>query len=212
MQLEQPAILLAAYFSALFTIVSPFSTASVFLSISRNDSIEKKRLMAKKASITAAIVLIVFALVGNFILSFFSITIDAFRIAGGIIIGSIGMRMIHTGKEYFNTEKERKEAMKKEDVSIIPLAIPMLSGPGAITTSIVLMARSTGISDVVLLVVAIITVCLVSYFILSRAHMIDKYLGENGRKILDKIMGLIVLVIGVQFIINGVEGFIMKWV
>jgi multiple antibiotic resistance protein len=211
MNLEPLLLFFAASFSALFTIVNPFSTASIFLTVTRNDSMEKKKFMAKKACITAAIVLILFALIGNFILSFFSITLDAFKIAGGIIIGSIGMNMIHAGREHFHSDRERKEAMKKEDVSIIPLAIPMLSGPGAITTSIVLMGKTTGILDVILLITSIISVCLISYFVVSRANIIDKFLGENGRKIIDKLMGLIVLVIGVQFIINGIEGFIIKW-
>ena len=193
-------------FSSLFTIINPFSAAPLFLSITRYDSKQKKVAMARKASFTAAIVLIVFALAGNYILNFFDITVDAFRIAGGIIIGSIGLSMINAKRDYLHTEKEKKEAVSKEDVSIIPMAIPMLSGPGAMTTSLVLMREANSVIDAATLIFAIIIVCLLSYFILSRADYIGRYLGETGKHVTERIMGLIVLVVGVQFVINGIEG------
>jgi multiple antibiotic resistance protein len=204
MILEQHWILFAAFFSALFTIVNPFSTASVFLTIARNNSKEEKRLIVKKACITAGLVLILFAVLGNFLLNFFGITIDAFRVAGGIIIVSIGYKMLHAGKVDFNTDKQKKEAISKEDISIIPLAIPMLSGPGAITTTLVLMGKVTNLIEVGLLFSAIIIVIFLSYFIISRADAVDKFIGENGKNVIDKVMGLIVLVVGVQFVINGI--------
>ena len=204
------AFFLAA-FSSLFTIINPFSAATLFLSITRYDSKQKKRVMARKASFTAAIVLIVFALAGNYILNFFGITVDAFRIAGGIIIGSIGLNMINAKREILHTEKEKKEAVTKEDVSIIPLAIPMLSGPGAMTTSLVLMRETNSFIDSATLIFAIIIVCLLSYFILSRADYIGRYLGETGKHVTERIMGLIVLVVGVQFVINGIGGLLQAW-
>ena len=200
-----------AAFSSLFTIINPFSAASVFLSITRGDSIEKKRRMAKKASITAAIVLVVFALAGNYILNFFGITVDAFRIAGGLIIAGIGFRMIHAGREHLRTEEEKKEARIKEDISIMPLAIPMMSGPGAMTTALVLMREAHGGFDIATLIFSIILVCIISYFVISRAHYIDRRLGETGRHVTERIMGLIVLVVGVQLMINGVEGLLIGW-
>ena len=204
------AFFLAA-FSSLFTIINPFSAATLFLSITRYDSKQKKMAMARKASFTAAIVLIIFALAGNYILNFFGITIDAFRIAGGIIIGSIGLNMINAKRENLHTEKEKKEAVTKEDVSIIPLAIPMLSGPGAMTTSLVLMRETNSFIDSATLIFAIIIVCLLSYFILSRADYIGRYLGETGKHVTERIMGLIVLVVGVQFVINGIGGLLQAW-
>jgi multiple antibiotic resistance protein len=208
MILEQHWILFAAFFSALFTIVNPFSTASVFLTIARDNSKEQKRQIVKKACITAALVLILFAVLGNYVLNFFGITIDAFRVAGGIIIVSIGYKMLHAGKEHFNTDKQKKEAIAKEDISIIPLAIPMLSGPGAITTTLVLMGKVTNLVEIVLLFLAIIIVCALSYFIISRADTVDRFIGENGKNVIDKVMGLIVLVVGVQFVINGITSII----
>lgn len=200
-----------AAFSSLFTIINPFSAASVFLSITRGDSIEKRRKMAKKASIAAAITLVVFALAGNYILNFFGITVDAFRIAGGLIIGGIGLKMLNSGRQHFRTEEEKREARIKEDVSIMPLAIPMMSGPGAMTTALVLMRETQGAFDIATLVFSIILVCVICYFVISRAHYIDRRLGETGRHVTERIMGLIVLVVGVQLIINGVEGLLIGW-
>lgn len=200
-----------AAFSSLFTIINPFSAATIFISITRFDSRKKKIAMARKASLTAAIVLVVFALAGNYILNFFGITVDAFRIAGGIIIGSIGLSMINAKRDHLRTEKEKNEAVTKEDVSIIPMAIPILSGPGAMTTSLVLMREVNSVFDVATLIFAIIIVCLLSYFILSRADYIGKYLGETGKHVTERIMGLIVLIVGVQFVINGIEGLLQAW-
>ena len=191
-------------FSALFTIVNPFSTASVFLGITEGETKKKRIYMSKKATLSAFIILLIFAIAGNYILRFFGITIDAFMIAGGIIVSGIGLNMIHAKRQRLHTEEEKKEAMDKEDVSIIPLAIPMLSGPGAITTSIVLMGNSSGLIEKAIVILAIIFVCLISYVILSRADVLEKRVGTIGRRIIGRIMGLIVLVIGVQFIINGV--------
>ena len=200
-----------AAFSSLFTIMNPFSAATIFISITRFDSKRKKMAMAKKASFTAAIVLIIFALAGNYILNFFGITVDAFRIAGGIIIGSIGLNMINAKRDHLRTENEKKEAVNKEDISIIPMAMPILSGPGAMTTSLVLMREVDGVFDVATLIFAIISVCLLSYFILSRADYIGRYLGETGKHVSERIMGLVVLVVGVQFVINGIDGLLTAW-
>lgn len=205
---------LAFFFAALssvFTIVNPISTATIFVSITKGDTRKKKLQMAKKASITAAIVLIIFAFVGNFILGFFNITVEAFRIAGGILIVRVGLNMLNSKETELSSEVERKEAIKKDDISIIPLAIPMLSGPGAMTTAIVLMSEAGSIFEVLFLVLAILIVCFMSYLILAEADLIQKYLGENGKKVVEKIMGLIVLVVGIQFIINGVGGLLTTW-
>lgn len=197
-------------FIALITIMNPFSTASIFIAITKGETKKKRKLIAKKACTTAALVLLTFALAGNLILFFFGITVDAFRIAGGILVTQVGFGMlksINDGNESIRT----KEAAKKEDVTLIPLAIPMLSGPGAMTTAIVLMGEAGGWKEanfllVGSLVLAIISVSIISYFILRQSLMIDKYLGKNELAVIDKILGLIVLVIGIQFIINGVIG------
>ncbi len=211
MTLDTILALFVAAFSSLFTIVNPVSCVSVFLGITRRDSHQKRRRMAKKACVVAAIMLMIFSIAGNYILSFFSITLNAFMIAGGLMVAGIGLGMLHHPKVFFRSTEEHKEATQKEDVSIIPLAIPMLAGPGAMTAAIVLMSTTQSVIDSITILAAIITVCLVSYIILSRADVIDKVLGKTSRTVIDKIMGLIVLVVGVQFIVNGIEGLLHLW-
>jgi multiple antibiotic resistance protein len=206
-----------AAFSALFIIMNPLSTATVFLTITKKDSMLKRRLIAKKACIASFIVLITFSLAGNLILSFFGITVDAFRIAGGLLIARVGFGMLSSKNE--NTKKieeekdAQKEAIEKDDVSLIPLAIPMLSGPGAMTTAIVLMGETGGwvgmnIYLIFSLILAIIAVCFASYIILRQSVKIEKHIGKNEHDAINKIIGLIVLVIGIQFLINGILGVI----
>ncbi len=201
--MDSTLVFLGLAFSSLFTIVNPFSAASIFLAITKGDSKERRMFMSWKASITCFFVLVVFAIGGNLILRFFGITIDAFLIAGGIFISAIGWNMVESKRERLHHPKERKEAMDKEDVSIIPLAIPLLSGPGAITTSIVLMGNASGMMDMLMVILAIFLVSLVSYVVLSNSDILEKKIGELGRRIIGRLMGLIVLVIGVQFVING---------
>lgn len=191
--------------SSLFTIVNPFSTVPVFLAITEGETRNKRIKTARKASLAAVIVLAVFAVGGNYIMRFFGITIESFLIAGGIIVGVIGYQMMNSTREKLHSEKERAEAIGKGDVSIVPLAIPLLSGPGAITTSIVLMGQGGGFLGGVAVIATIIVVCALSFVVLANAELLERSIGEMGRRIIQRIMGLIVLVIGVQFIIDGVS-------
>lgn len=201
-----------AAFISLFTIINPFSTASVFHTISPGISKKDRKFMAKRATFTAATILILFALLGTYILNLFSITIPAFQIAGGILIFGVGYRMIRSGRIHFSDAKEEKHAIVKEDVSIIPLAIPMMSGPGAMTVAIVLMGDAgTNFYSIFSIILAIILVCYFTYFLLLRSHALDKLLGKTGLRVADKILGLIVIVIGVQFILNGLSTVIPIW-
>jgi|APSaa5957512576_1039674.scaffolds.fasta_scaffold19480_3 multiple antibiotic resistance protein len=210
--MEEVISFFIAAFIALFTIMNPFSTALVFHSLSKGDSRKERIRTAKRASITAAVTLILFAFFGNYILDFFSVTIDAFKIAGGILIFGVGYSMVKGSKKHFSTEKEEKHANTKEDISIIPLAIPMLSGPGAMVTAIVLMEGTKNhVFSALSIILAIILVCILSYIFLRKANSIDKYLGETGVKVTDKILGLLVLVIGIQFVLNGLTGVINLW-
>jgi multiple antibiotic resistance protein len=198
---------------SLFTIINPFSTASVFHTISEGNTRAEKKYMAKKATITAIITLSLFTFLGSYILTFFGITLAAFKIAGGILILGVALKMIKgTGNRHLTTEKEEDHAIDKEDVSIIPLAIPMISGPGAMATVMVLKQEAEGnVALLSMIILAIITVCTTAYILLRNANAVDNYLGETGIKVTDKILGLIVLVIGVQFIINGLTTIITGW-
>jgi len=197
--------------TSLFTIINPFSAATMFVSITEGDSRKKLLWMSRRAAFTSVIVLLVFAFGGNYILKFFSISIDAFRIAGGILICRVGLGMLNNKPRHLKSEEAKREAYEKEDISIVPLAIPMLSGPGSITTAIVLMNESVGASQVFILVGVILLLGVLSFVILSKAHSIAGFLGTNGKNVLERILGLLVLVVGVQFFINGTKGILMSW-
>ncbi|MFP4567359.1 MAG: MarC family protein [Candidatus Woesearchaeota archaeon] len=376
-----------ACFSSIFTIMNPFSTVSVFMGMTDDKTKEEKLEIAKRSTIVAAIIMIVFSFMGNFILSFFSITLDAFRIAGGLLVANVGLNMLKgngkarlpvarfdfhpknpvldepvtfksestdpdgfiTREEWFlndvkvgqghiftylfdkigtynillkvtdnrgatenivkqvtiEEELEQKkpiaqfryeplvpdinskikftsesydpsgfitneewfingELVKKfkgpnstlekklktpgiynivlrvtdnngvrtklfkqivvssdkimktnkdniDDMAIIPLAIPMLSGPGSITAALMLMSEATNIAMTAVVVFTIILVCAIAYWLLINADMVNRIMGKTTRKIVDKLLGLIVLVVGVQFLINGITNLIKVW-
>lgn len=192
-------------FSSLFFIVNPLSTAPLFITMTEADSPDKRTRMARRAALAACVTLIAFAICGDLLLRLFSITIGAFRIAGGVIIFGIGLNMLRAqSPREKQTPEEIREGAEKEDIAIIPLAIPMLSGPGAISTVIVLGQRAhTWIHTGVLLGVILLT-CILSYIILRSAAWVTGYLGNTGLRIASRLMGLLLAVIAVQFILNGV--------
>lgn len=198
-------------FTSLFTIINPFSTAMLFQSITTNSSRKKKTKMAFRASVACAAILIIFVIGGKSILSFFSITVDAFRIAGGVIITGIGLGMLRNKKRHLKTEEAKEEAEEKEDISLIPLAIPMLSGPGAIATAIVLSQQAGGGQQIAILISAIIVISALAFLILHESGRLTKLLGHNGVNVMERILGLIVLVVGIQFFINGIENIFLSW-
>lgn len=195
------SILLA--FGTLLPIANPLSTAFVFNTLARGRSIEERRRIALIASLTAAVVLLTFLFIGPYLLTFFGITIYAFRAAGGLYLGKIAFEMLssdlHNDPEAYTTGRD--------DIAIIPLAIPLLSGPGSITAVLVL---ADGSSPIVFGVVAtaIMLVALLAWLFLRHAHHLNKVFGELGTKALERILGLIVLVIAVQFLFNGVSGYL----
>lgn len=157
--------------------------------------------MAKKAAITASIILLAFMVFGSLIFTLFSITIEAFQIAGGLLVAKVGFDMLYHRPR--QTEEEHQEAKKKDDVSLVPLAIPMLSGPGAITATLVWTAQAPSSLDKIALGGLIVIISIIAYVILISAHRLKKALGKSGTNVIERLMGLIVLVMGVQFILNA---------
>jgi multiple antibiotic resistance protein len=189
-------------FIGLFAIINPFSTVFVFLGLTEHESEKRKRFLAKKATITCAIILVFFMVTGTALFKLFNITIEAFRIAGGLIIMNVGFAMLRP-KMRESFEEHKAELKKKEDISIIPLAIPMLSGPGAIATALVWTSQSNTLFDRLGLMVVVILISIIAYIFLRNAKMFKKALGKTGTAVTERLMGLIVLVMGVQFIINA---------
>jgi len=186
-------------FISIFAIINPFSTIGLFISLTKGQKEIVKHRTAFMTSVVAFCVLITFAITGFFIFQIYSITIEAFRIAGGIVLFIIGYRML------FRQEGSGKAAQGIEQSYIVPLAIPMTSGPGAITTTVVLASQAVTLWHEFALWAAIFTACAINYAVLRHSDIIDRKLGKEGIGAMMKIMGLLVCALGVQFIIVGLR-------
>ncbi len=191
-------------FSSVFFLVDPFAAIPPFLVMTAGQSAAERRRMAKRASITCFCVLTVFALAGGLIFKLFGITLPALKIAGGLLLFLIGMEMLQA-KQSSTKEApgETEEACQKEDVGIIPLGIPLLAGPGAISSVMVLMGQSPNWWQAAPVLIAIAVTSICAFLILAMADRIRALLGETGIHILMRMMGLLLTALAVQFIING---------
>jgi len=191
-------------FIAILPVVNPFSKPPIFLSITEGLTVEQQRQQAIKACIYAFSILLISLLAGTFILAFFGISLPALQIAGGMLIARTGFQMLNPQKEHLQTPHEEIEAREMEDVSFVPLAMPLLSGPGSMAVMINLASGPQVWSDWFVIVVAALAVCLITYFMLIESLQMVKFLGVNGMNALSKLMGFLLLSLAVQFIINGV--------
>lgn len=193
-------------FPSLIVIINPVMVTSVFITLTSNATPQAKRAIIRKTTLIAFIVLLVFAVSGTLVFKFFSITIGAFQIAGGIVLFSVAMGMLHaTPSRTRQTPEEMDEAMNRDDIAVVPLAIPMVSGPGAITTVVVLSGEARVIPNMAILFLAIVVAMLIVFVMLRNAARIQKYLGPSGLNITTRLMGLVLAAIAVQFVIRGVE-------
>jgi multiple antibiotic resistance protein len=191
-------------FSSLFFLVDPIATIPSFLALTADAAIGERRHMAKRAAWTCFLVLAGFAVAGTLIFKMFGITLPAFRIAGGLIMILIGLDMVQARRSQTKeTPSETRQAMEKDDVGIIPLGVPMLAGPGSISTIIALMAQSTNWQQRILIMVALALTAFISYWTLAAADRLGRRMGDTGIHILTRFMGLLLMAIAVQFILSG---------
>lgn len=190
--------------SSLLAIINPLSAAPLYLALTEGYTAGHRRRTVRSAVLTAFTVLVAFALLGGTIFQLFGITIHAFRIAGGIIFFGIGMDMLQARRSRVKTtEEEEREGMTKEEVGITPLGIPMLTGPGAITTVMVLMTQARTAAHAAVVLGSVLLVLAVTYLVLSAAPRVVRFFGQTGLNVMTRIMGLLVTVIAVQFIVDG---------
>ncbi len=191
-------------FTSFFTLINPLGVMPVFLTMTAELNQRERTATARKAIIIAFITLLLFAFSGQLLFDFLGISVNGFRIAGGIIFFIIGLDMLQAR---IGNTKLGKDEIKRyvDDISVTPLAIPMICGPGAITNSIVLMEDAGSIDLVIALVVSILLVCVLTFLILVGASKIIRFLGETGNKVLMRLMGLIVMVIAVEFFFSGLK-------
>lgn len=193
-------------FASLFAIVDPFAAVPAFLAMTPRDGVDARRRMAGTASITSGCVLAAFAFAGPAIFKLFGITMPAFQVAGGLILLLSALDMLRGRRSPLKETAEETEAgAAKDDIAITPLAIPMLSGPGAITTAIVLYGRAAGPARKAILLACIAAVALASYAILYVAATGAKRLSPIALNIIERLMGLLLSAIGVQFILSVLQ-------
>jgi multiple antibiotic resistance protein len=192
--------------SAIFFVVDPIAVVPIFIGMTRGDSEAKKRAMAKRAALTAFMILSSFALAGTFLFRALGVTLAAFKVAGGILLMLTAIDMLMGQKARTRvTPEEEVEAEEKEDVAIFPLAIPLLAGPGSIATVTALVARAHSILYVIPVVLCIAVTCLASYLMLRAAGRISKLLGVTGLTVMNRVIGLIIGALAVQFIFDGIK-------
>ncbi len=197
--------LLLIFTSVLF-IVDPFAAVPSFLAMTARDSPAQRRAMARRGAWTCAVTLTVFALGGSLIFTLFGITLGAFKIAGGVLIGLNALEMVQARRSMQReTPVEQAEGTQKEDVGIIPLGVPMLAGPGAISTVMVLALGSRSTASTAALYLSVALTAYGSYVVLAAATAVERRLGQTGMRILTRLMGLVLCAIAVQFIVDGIK-------
>jgi multiple antibiotic resistance protein len=201
-------------FMGFFAIMNPIANTPVFLGLTAQDDPAARRKIAAKAHVAAFAIILVFAVAGNLIFRLFGITLPAFRIMGGVLVALVGYRMLQGGEHSSVHQPSEEDKQKSRDaelaIAITPLAMPILAGPGTIATAMSF-ASTGGAWGILVTVGAFFAVCLVSYAFFVSGQRFVKYIGDNGIKVVTRLMGMILAVIGVQMLIQGVGGAVASY-
>ena len=193
-------------FTSFFTLINPLGTMPIFMSMTASLSKERRKQTAKKATLVAFFTIVAFAFSGQVLFKFFGISVNSFRIVGGVIFFTMGWDMLQARLGHFkHNDDEDKIDAYVEDISITPLAIPMICGPGAITNAIILMEDAPNLPKKIILITTVALILFLTYLILIGASKITDKLGSTGNKVMMRLMGLIVMVIAVEFFFSGLK-------
>jgi multiple antibiotic resistance protein len=191
---------------ALLPLINPLASAPTFLAITEGDTRERRLQQLRMACIYMVVLLGSFLIGGTFIMGFFGISIPGLRIAGGLLVAGIGFGMLMGSPSDMGNSRAEQEARAKRDVSFSPLAMPMLSGPGSIAVTIGFTSLATQWVDYIAIMLGIITVAVITYVTLRLSERVVRVIGVNGMNALSKVMGFLILCIGIQFVVNGILG------
>lgn len=200
--------LILATIIGLLPIINPFSTAPLFLAMTEGNTEAERAEQAKRGVLYMFAILLSFLVGGSFIMNFFGLSLPGLRIAGGILVAGVGMRMLYPKDDLGQTNQEKMESRKKRDISFTPLAMPSLSGPGAISVTIGLTSLAVGWTDYVKIAVGIVVVGTIVFVVLRASTKLVRFLGVNGLNAMTKIMGFLILCVGIQFVVNGIKGIV----
>ncbi len=191
--------------TSILFIVDPIAVIPTYLVITQGQTPEQRADTARRACIAAALILMAFALGGALIFQMFGITLEAFRIAGGLILWVVAMDMLHGERRTQESRPEIAEGRVKDDVAVTPLAMPRLAGPGAISTIMVLAGQARTMPEKAMVHVAIVVTLGVSWVVLRVGEGFVRKMGQTGIRVMTRIMGLLLAAIAVQFVITGVR-------
>lgn len=189
-------------FTSFFTLINPLGVMPIFMTMTADLAERHRRRTAQKAVATAFFTLVIFAFSGEVLFGFFAITVDSFRVVGGLIFFVMGWDMLQARIGRIKLEPKQVRAYVT-DISVTPLAIPMICGPGAITNAIVLMQDAITPMHQILMLVAMLVVCGLTLLILLASERLIQLLGDVGNQVMMRLMGLIVMVIAVEFLFSG---------
>lgn len=196
-------------FIVLFVVIDPLGVAPIFAALTHGANDEFKRQMAIRGTVVSAVILIPFIFVGHFLLNALGISVDAFRIAGGSFLFLLSIDMVFARQSGLRstTESETEEAEHRADISVFPLAIPLLAGPGAITTLLLMVAEYANQPTIISLIIVILLVVLLIAFLalLFAAHLV-KILGQTGTNVISRVLGILLSALAVQYILDGIHG------
>lgn len=192
-------------FTSVLFIVDPIAAVPTYLVITQEETPLERRRTARRACIAMTVLLILFAATGTMLFRAFGITLPAFRTAGGLILWFVAMDMLHGERRTQEGRDELVEGQAKEDVALTPLAIPMLAGPGAISTVIVVAGQARGLVDTLIVYGAIILTGILSFLSLRLGEPLLGRLGKTGIRVVTRIMGLILAAVAVQFVFSGIK-------
>jgi multiple antibiotic resistance protein len=195
-------------FMGFFAIMNPAANTPVFLALTANDTPVVRKQVATKALLTTFAIIVVFCLLGKLIFTLFGITLPAFRITGGVLVALIGYQMLHgeQSRVHQPTRGAGEDGMDAAlGIAVTPLAIPILGGPGTIATAMNY-ASTGGVAEMVITITAFAALCLITYGFFIFGQRITAFLGQEGLNVITRLMGLILAVIGVQMLLDGING------
>ncbi len=194
-------------FIGLLAIVNPLGAVPLFISMTGDENALQRRKTIDMVAIGVTVILLVALFLGEHLLNFFGITIDSFRVGGGILVLLMAIAMLHAKTSLIKqTDKEASESIEKESVAIVPLAMPLLAGPGAISTVILAAHKARSVMDYLIIALSIVLLSVVVWGVLRLSPWIEGHLGATGINIFTRIMGLILTAIAIEFIAAGMKG------
>lgn len=195
-----------AIFIPLLIIMDPLGNLPFFLMFTKNNSRQERQQMASVATLASAIILLFFGFTGEALLDFLHISMPAFQLAGGVIFFIYALQMLALFPAGIKTSmEEEEEGVHKANAALVPLAIPLLAGPGAITAVLVWRQQLTGSSRLWMLFASILLACLIVYIILRFAEILRRWLGVGGIRVVTRLFGLLLAVIAMEFVVQGLQ-------